>query len=93
MNKLNALNLVAYERAVSNDPKLQRRRKLLTKLQEQMKLAEDNAFKPMTKKWITDADGERKRVDVPKRVKRWWGRSPSEDHKTAMDAIAGELLG
>ncbi|MBN36588.1 MAG: hypothetical protein CMM46_17780 [Rhodospirillaceae bacterium] len=79
MTKLNALNLVAYERTNNSDPKLQRRRKLLTKLQEQVKLAEDSAYQPMTKKWVMDADGERKRVDVPKRVKQWWGRDANGD--------------
>ena len=74
MTKLNALNLVAFERPNNSDPKLKRRRKLLDKLNEKMLLAEDSSYQPTTKKWVTDADGERKRVDVPKRVKRWWGK-------------------
>lgn len=73
MSKINALNLIAFERANSSDPTLKRRRKLLDKLSEQMKLAEDSAYQPTTIKWVTDADGERKRVEVPKRVKQWWG--------------------
>jgi hypothetical protein len=74
MSKLKELELVAYERADNSDPKLKRRRKLLDKLQEQMQLAEDSSYQPMTKKWVTDTDGERKRVEVPKRLKQWWGK-------------------
>ena len=37
MTKLNALNLVAFERPNNSDPKLKRRRKLLDKLNEQMR--------------------------------------------------------
>lgn len=74
MTKLNALNLVAFERPNNSDPKLKRRRKLLDKLNEQMRLAENSSYQPMTMKWVTDADGERKRVEVPKRVKQWWGK-------------------
>lgn len=74
MTKLNALNLIAFERPNNSDPKLKRRRKLLDKLNEQMKLAEDSSYQPTTMKWVTDTDGERKRVEVPKRVKQWWGK-------------------
>jgi len=74
MTKLNALNLVAFERPNNSDPKPKRRRKLLDKLNEQMKLAEDSSYQPTTMKWVTDADGERKRIEVPKRVKQWWGK-------------------
>ncbi len=74
MTKLNALNLFAFERPNNSDPKLKLRRKLLGKLSEQMNLAEDSSYQPTTKKWVTDVDGERKRVEVPKRVKQWWGK-------------------
>ena len=74
MTKLNALNLVAFERPNNSDPKLKRRRKLLDKLNEQMRLAEDSSYQPTRMKWVTDTDGERKRVEVPKRVKQWWGK-------------------
>jgi hypothetical protein len=72
MSKLNTLNLIAYERPSNNEPKLKRRRKLIEKLNEQILLAEDNTYKPTTRKWTTDANGERKRVEVPKRIKQWW---------------------
>jgi hypothetical protein len=74
MSKINGLQLVAYERANSTDPKLKRRRKLLDKLTEQQRIAEDNRYQPTAQKWVDGVDGERKRIEVPKRVKRWWGK-------------------
>ena len=76
MSKLNSLNLIAYERP-SNNPTFKRRQKLIDKLNEQIRLAEDDGYQPTTLKWVTDADGERKRVEVPKRVKKWWGKDAS----------------
>jgi hypothetical protein len=74
MSKLNSLHLVAYERPSNNNPTLKRRQKLLDKLSEQLRIAEDSSYQPTTLKWVTDAEGERKRVEVPKRVKQWWGK-------------------
>jgi len=79
MSKLNALNLVAYERPSNNNPTLKRRHKLVDKLNEQLRIAEDTDYQPTTLKWVTDADGERKRVEVPKRVKKWWGTDANGD--------------
>lgn len=77
MSKLNGLNLIAYERSSSNDPKLKRRRKLLEKLTEQQRIAEDSSYEPTAFKWVDGEDGERKRIEVRKRVKQWWGKDAS----------------
>lgn len=77
MQKISELELVAYERPSSNNPTLKRRQKLMDKLNEQMRLAEDDNYQPTTMKWVTDAEGERKRVEVPKGVKKWWGKDAS----------------
>lgn len=74
MSTLTKLDLITFERPNNSDPKLKRRRKLLDKLNEQMQLVEDSTYQPTTKKWVTDEDGERKRVEVPKRLKSWWGK-------------------
>ena len=42
-------------------------------------LATNTDFTPTQHKWVTDEDGNQKRIEVPKRVKRWW--SASEDGK------------
>ena len=69
MSKLNGLNLIAYERVSSNNPKLKRCCKLLDKLAEQQRIAEDSSYQPAAFKWVDGEGGERKRVEVPKRVK------------------------
>jgi len=74
MSKFNSLNLGAYERPSNNNPTLKRRQKLLDKLNKQLRIAEDSSYQPTILKWVADAEGERKRVEVPKRVKRWWGK-------------------
>ncbi len=65
MSKLNSLNLVAYAHPSANNPTLKRRQKLLDKLGEQLRIAEDSSYHPTTLKWVTDAEGERKRSRRP----------------------------
>ena len=72
MTVLTKLNLVAYERESARDPKIQRRKKLIAKIDEQIQLATDPNFQPMKTKWIKDDYGSDQKVTVPKRVKRWW---------------------
>ena len=74
---MNGLNLIAYERASSNDPKLKRRCKLLEKLTEQKRIAEDRSYQPTAFRWVDGEDGERKRIEVRKHVKQWWGKDAS----------------
>jgi hypothetical protein len=74
MSKLNTLNLITYVRQNNKDPKLKRRSKLIEKLKEQILLAKDSTYSPTTRKWIIDDSGERKRVEVAKRIKQWWDK-------------------
>jgi hypothetical protein len=74
MSKLNTLNLITYVRQNNKDPKLKRRSKLIEKLNEQILLAKDSTYSPNTRKWIIDDSGERKRVEVAKRIKQWWDK-------------------
>ena len=75
MTVLTKLNLVAYERESARDPKIQRRKKLIAKIEEQIQLATDPSFQPMKTKWIKDEYGSDQKVTVPKRVKRWWNEN------------------
>ncbi|MDC3278935.1 hypothetical protein OAU68_01425 [Litorivicinus sp.] len=75
MTVLTKLNLVAYERESARDPKIQRRKKLIAKIDEQIQLATDPDFQPMKTKWIKDEYGSDQKVTVPKRVKRWWNEN------------------
>ena len=71
---LDTLNFVAFKPLANNNPIAVRRRKLVAKIDEQIQLASDN-YTPTQHKWITDADGNQKKVEVAKRVKRWWTAS------------------
>jgi hypothetical protein len=75
MTVLTKLNLVAYERESARDPKIQRRKKLIAKIDEQIQLATDPNFQPTKTKWVKDEFGSDQKVTVPKRVKRWWNEN------------------
>ena len=66
---------VAFNPLQNNNPIAVRRRKLAAKIDEQILLATDNGYTPTQHKWITDADGNQTKVEVAKRVKRWWTAS------------------
>lgn len=54
----------------------QRRAKLISKLEEQLALAEalisGERYEPLRKVWATDAHGQRVRIERPKRVRPWY---------------------
>ena len=79
MAVLETLSFVAFRPLHNNNPIAVRRRKLIAKIDEQSQLATNTDFTPTQQKWVTDADGIQKRIEVPKRVKRWW--ATSEDGK------------
>ena len=75
MSMLSTLNLVAFTPAASSSPIMSRRKKLLSKIDEQIELASNPNHTPTKHKWITDSEGNQKKVEVSKRVKRWWTAS------------------
>ena len=72
MEMLKKLKFVEYKPNTTNNPQLDRRRKLLDKLDEQIMLAQDRDFKPTRLKLTTDSAGNRVHVKVAKRARRWW---------------------
>ena len=75
MTVLDTLNFVAFNPLHNNNPIAVRRRKLVAKIGEQIQLASNKDYTPTQHKWITDADGNQKKVEVAKRVKPWWTAS------------------
>jgi hypothetical protein len=75
MKILESLNFVAYKPSSNANPIAVRRRKLIAKIEEQLQLAADTGYVPTKAKWVTDTEGNQKKIDVPKRVKRWWTKS------------------
>ena len=75
MTVLNTLKFVAFNPLTNNNPIAVRRRKLIAKIDEQLKLTIDAEYTPMKTKWVTDSEGNQNKVEVAKRVKRWWSAS------------------
>jgi hypothetical protein len=76
MATLASLKLVTAKKPSNQAPIVQRRNKLCAKIFEQLALAKaQNAgetYSPTRTKTVTNTDGERVQVSVPKRIKPWW---------------------
>ncbi len=77
MSTLSKLKLVAGKRVRHISPVVARRNKLSTKLHEQLQLAnaqrEGKTYAPMRlRTFVNKETGERKTMEVAKRVKEWW---------------------
>jgi len=72
MELLKTLKLKRYQRNNSNNPVLQRRIKLAAGISEQIQLAENPNYKQISVRTVTDENGELRKVEVSKRVLRWW---------------------
>jgi len=76
MATLASLKLVAAKKPTNQPPIIQRRNKLSSKIFEQIQLAkahnEGTTYSPTKTKNVTNVDGNRVQVTVPKRIKPWW---------------------
>jgi len=72
MTLLNAFTLTTYETDNRLSPTLNRRRKLVAKIDEQIRYATDSSYQPTKQTWHKDSEGREQRMTVPKRVRRWW---------------------
>lgn len=75
MTVLDTLNLVAFNPLATNNPIAVRRCKLITKLDEQIQFATNKDYSPTQHKWVTGDEGKQTKVELAKRVKRWWTAS------------------
>jgi hypothetical protein len=75
MTVLDTLNFVAFNPLQINNPIAVRRRKLIAKIDEQIQLAANKDYTPTQHKWVTDEHSNQRKVEVAKRVKRWWTAS------------------
>ena len=72
MSLLNAFTLTTFETDNKLSPTVHRRRKLVAKIDEQIRYVTDSSYQPTKQTWHKDAEGREQRVTVPKRVRRWW---------------------
>jgi hypothetical protein len=75
MTVLNTLNFVVFNLLHNNNPITVRRRNLIANIDEQIQLAANKDYTPSQHKWATDKQGNQRKVEVAKRVKRWWSAS------------------
>ena len=78
MSHLSKLKIVPASVKRAASPEELRRGKLLTKLDEQLRIIEAELggapYERKKRVWITDDNGERKRIERPARLKPWWSR-------------------
>ena len=72
MALLNSLKLSPYNPTNRNNSFLKRRRKLIAKIDEQILIATDSNYKPTKIKWVQNEDGTERKLEIPKRLRRWW---------------------
>ena len=72
MALLNSHKLTLFKPTNLNNSFLKRRRKLIAKIEEQILLATDSNYKTTKIKWIHNENGEDRKLEIPKRVRRWW---------------------
>jgi Family of unknown function (DUF6641) len=71
-NALKSLTFAPLPKASASDPIVQRRTKLITRLQQQIALANDPNYKVARQKWVAGENGTKELRDQPKKVTSWW---------------------
>lgn len=71
MAVLKSLSFAPLPKLSSTDPVVHRRNKLITRLNQQIALAQDPNFAPTRHKWVDGEHGKELR-ETKKRVRPWW---------------------
>ena len=72
MASLKSLSFTVAPKISAADPVVQRRNKLIARLQQQVMLANDPSYKIPRQKWVPDENGVKQLRDMPKKVRQWW---------------------
>ena len=72
MALLNSHKLTLFKPTNRNNSFIKRRRKIIAKIDEQILIATDSNYKPTKIKWVHNEDGTERKLEIPKRVRRWW---------------------
>ena len=72
MSFISTLKLTEYKPQQVGSVAFLRRRKLLEKVEQQIRLATNPDFVATKAVWVQGEDGIERKVEVEKRVKRWW---------------------
>ena len=77
MTQLKSLTFAALPRLSAADPVIQRRNKLIVRLQQQIALVQDPQFTLTRQKWIADETGVKQLRELRKKVRAWWRTDPT----------------
>ena len=77
MTQLKALTFTSLPKLTSGDPIIQRRNKLIVRLQQQIALVQDPQFTLTRQKWIVDENGVKQLRELRKKVRAWWRTDPT----------------
>jgi len=77
MTQLKSLTFAALPKLTAGDPVVQRRNKLIVRLQQQISLVQDPNFTLTRQKWIVDENGMKQLRSLQKRVRAWWRTDPT----------------
>src|ERR1019366_4969440 len=72
MTQFKSLTFAALPKLTAADPVIQRRSKLIVRLQQQIALVQDPNFTLTRQKWIADEAGVKQLRELKKRVRAWW---------------------
>ena len=72
-----ALNIVSVFPTHELKRIMKKRQSLLDAVSEQILMATTRSYCPTKTKWITEADGNVRRVKVPIQLKKWWKQIPN----------------
>ena len=72
MALLNSHKLTLFKPTNRNNSFLKRRRNIIAKIDEQILIATDSNYRPTKTKWVHNEDGTERKLEIPKRIRRWW---------------------
>jgi len=76
MTSLKSLNIVPLPKSGGN-PTLDRRARIIVRLEEQKELLRDSAHVRSVRSWSKDAEGKKVLVETKQRVLPWWNTQPN----------------
>jgi hypothetical protein len=72
MSYFSSLNLTNYDRQHQSNPIVARRMKLASKIDQQIKLCADAAYRPIRSVWVKNDAGQQELTNKAVRIQRWW---------------------
>ena len=76
MSALKSLTFTTLPKPSVN-PTLDRRSKIMTRLEEQKKLLADPTYMRVVRSWVKSETGEKSVIEKRQRVLQWWTQTPS----------------